>query len=301
MIIESYMKKMKRFIFENSMIKITRESPKLIQRGARSIFFGLLFFSALLFLNLLLIVNPAFAFPTLGQSIQQFQKSLESSINKEIQSIHEVADNITNCSNNVSLQTPANNKSSVYSYSSCSDNYGFPTIFTNIPIKTNLSGTITSAEYNMHSGKIVNSVFGNWSLKPDTGSRIDFKAYFKKQPLSISQTNQPPINNPQTNNDKNLSASSPKNHPTTGYNEQYNFSNFRVNAIMQQNLDTTYKGLIDATENNMSSKSHNQTNSYNDLDVSISVLSGKVLVMSFENENSFSNEFRNIPLVGLVR
>lgn len=303
MIIESYMEKMKRFFFENSVITITRAAPILIQKGARSIFFGLLFFSALFFLNHLLMVNPAFAFPTLGQSIQQFQKSLESSINKEIQSIHEVTDNITNCSDDTSLQAPANNtkNSSVYSYSSCSDNYGFPTISTNIPIKTDLSGTITSAEYNMHTGKIVSSVFGNWSLKPDTGNQIDFKAYFKKQPLIINLTNQPSLNNPQINNNTNLSASSSKNHSNTGNNEQYNFSNFRVNAIMQQNLDTTYKGLIDATENNMSSNSPNQTYSYNNLNVSISVLNGKVLVISFENENIFSNEFRNIPLVGLVR
>ena len=153
----------------------------------------------------------------------------------------------------------------------------------------------------MHSGKIFSSIFGNWSLKPDTGSRIDFMAYFKKQPLITNQTNQPSLNNPQSNNNTNLSTSSSKNHSNTGEIKQYNFSNFRVNAIMQQNLDTTYKGLIDATEKNMSSNSQNQTNSYNNLDVSISVLSGKVLVISFEKENSFSNEFRNIPLVGLVR
>jgi hypothetical protein len=69
---------------------------------------------------------------------------------------------------------------------------------------------------------------------------------------------------------------------------------------MQQNSDTTYKGIIDATEKNMSPNPSNHTNSYNNLDVSISILDGRVLVINFENQNGFSNEFRDIPLVGLV-
>jgi len=70
---------------------------------------------------------------------------------------------------------------------------------------------------------------------------------------------------------------------------------------MQQNSDITYEGTIDATESKMSFNSSNQTNSYHNLNVKISVLSGRVLVISFEDQNGFSNEFRNIPLVGLVR
>lgn len=302
MIFESCMKKIKPLFFENSMRAITSGSYHHIQKRARSIFVGILILSVMFFFNHLLIVHPTFAFPTLEQSIQQFQKSLESSINKEIQSIHDVTQNITNCSNNVSIQTQTNNikNSSIYFDKSCSDNFGFPLISNDIPIKTNLSGNLTSAEYDIPSGTIVSSVFGNWSLKSNSGSGIDFKAYFKKEPLIIDLTNQSLLNGPRINNSSNLSSSSSQNHSATLDNKQYNFSNFRVSAIMQQNSDITYEGTIDATENNVPSDSSNQTNSYNDLHVSISVLSGRVLVINFEDQDGFPNEFRNIPLVGLV-
>src|SRR5690349_6533652 len=124
MIFESYMKKVKRLFFRNPVRKINNASAIHIKKRARPIFFGILFFSAIFVFDHILNVHTAFAFPTLGQSIEQFQKSLESSINKEIQSIHEITDNITNCSNNMSLQTQVNNKnSSIYSADSCSDNY----------------------------------------------------------------------------------------------------------------------------------------------------------------------------------
>lgn len=301
MILESCMKKIKSLFFGNSMRAITNGSYMHIQKRTRSIFVGILFLSVMFFFNHL-SVHPGFAFPTLDQSIQQFQKSLESSINKEIQSIHDVTDNITNCNNNVSMQTQNNNNknSSIYSDKSCSDIFGFPLISKNIPIKTNLSGTITSAEYDIPSGKILSSLFGTWSLKPESGSGIDFKANFKKEPLTIHLTNQSLQNSPHINNNTTLSSSSSQNRSATLDNKQYNFSNFRVNAIMQQNSDITYEGTIDATESKMSFNSSNQTNSNHNLNVKISVLSGRVLVISFEDQNGFSDEFRNIPLVGLV-
>lgn len=296
------MKRNIKLLMANTFGIRTNVSLRFKQTRVKSLFLIILFSSAIFFFNNLLNIHPVTAFSTLDQTIQQFQKSLESSINNEIQSIREVTDNITNCSNNVSFQTQSHNNSnySILTDNNCSSNPNFPLISINTPIKNNMSGQITSAEYDTQSGKIMSSVFGNWSLKSGNGSQIDFITSFEKQPISNDLINQSSLTSPKINANANSSSLSVQNHLTTLGNKEYNFSNFRVDAIVQQNSDITYKGLIDATEKVISPISSNQTHTYHNLDVSISFLNGRVLVINFENQNSMSNEFRNIPLVGLI-
>lgn len=302
MIFEYYMEENKKFSFRNTVGIPANTSSRYHQKKLKSMFLVILFSSAIFFFNSLLNVHNAVAIPTLGQSIKQFQESLESSINKEIQSIHKIADNVTNCTYNISFQsqTHSNESNDIYANNGCFDNHKFPLITMNMPIKNNLTGQITSAEYDTQSGKIVSSIYGNWSLKSDTGERINFSAFFNKESFRIDLTNQSLLPTHQINSSTNNSSLPVQSHSAVGDIKAYNLSNFRVNAIMQQNYDTTYKGTIDVTEKNISSNSANQTNTYDNLNVSISILSGRILVINFENQNNWTNEFKNIPLVGLI-
>ena len=71
---------------------------------------------------------------------------------------------------------------------------------------------------------------------------------------------------------------------------------------MQQDSDITYKGTIDAIEKNLSSgiNSSATTNTFKEAKASISILDGRILVINFDKQTSLFNEFRNIPLVGLI-
>ena len=84
--------------------------------------------------------------------------------------------------------------------------------------------------------------------------------------------------------------------------ESHNLSNFRVTNVVQQNSDITYKGHIDAIEKNLSSgiNSTKTTNTFTDTDASISILDGRILVINFDEQGSLFNEFRDIPLVGVI-
>ena len=59
---------------------------------------------------------------------------------------------------------------------------------------------------------------------------------------------------------------------------------------------------MDVIEKNLSSgiNGTTTTNTFKDTDASISILDGRILVINFDKQSSLFNEFRDIPLVGLV-
>ncbi len=116
------------------------------------------------------------------------------------------------------------------------------------------------------------------------------------------------------NNDAILSVSLPKtefNNQTQstieaqqGFNlTSFDLSNFRVNAINQQNDDTTYHGMIDVVREAQSLDPNrpDETNTFKDINTSISILGNRILVINFDNQTELLNEFTNIPLVGIVK
>src|ERR1044072_6928329 len=145
----------------------------------------LLFVSTVLLFSFLHNTGTANATPFLDETIQQFQDNLQSSITKQIQSI----DNLTNsniCSNSISIQTQTNNTGQISSTTknTCNNN-SILSASSTVPFNdNNLSGTIVSTEYNLQTGKIINSLFGNWSLKTNNDTHIDFKTRFLEQPLN---------------------------------------------------------------------------------------------------------------------
>ncbi len=287
------MTKDKNLFFANSKKKLYRRSSLTIAKTRmKNLVPILLFVSSVFLLSYLQNTGTVVAttIPSLDQSIEQVQKSLQSSINKEIQSIDNITSNI-NCMNDVSIQTQTNNNSQTSSTTknTCNNNSLFSITSSNPAINKNLSGAITSAEYDLKTGKIINSIFGNWSLKTNNDSQIAFNSTFTTQPLNVS---------PNQNESTSLA-----NQTSVAMNKtEYNLSNFRVNTVMQQDSDITYKGTIDVVEKVLSSGSNasTATNTFKGTDVSISILDGRILVINFDKQTSLFNQFKDISLAGVV-
>jgi hypothetical protein len=288
--------------------------------------------SLVLFSTLILLFLPLFNLPSIQnynyahasislgqsiqQSIQQFQNNLQASINKELQSTLEgnISNNYYsdsgcgdnkegNNNNSISIQSQTNNngKTSSTVLNLCGNNTNFfsssSTPFTTI-ITTgneNLKGKIVSSEYNLTTGDIINSIFGNWSLvtTTDKGGEIRFNSSFIKQPLFLNST-------------ITINSDLPNRHSSDNTNliTSYGLSNFRTNSIQQINFDKTYHGKIDILkETIMSADTGRIVNSstFNDVGVSISVFDDQMLTIQFDNQSKLSKEFENIPLVGIVQ
>ena len=183
--------KVKISFFANSLRLCTGRSLTPGQKNIRILVPILLFISSVFFFGLLHGTSTADATPTLDQSIQQFQKNLQSSITKEIQSIANNTNNI-NCSNSISIQTQTNNngQTSSTTKNDCNNKSIISSSSMNPFINKNLSGAIVSTEYDLQTGKIISSIFGNWSVKTNSDNQIDFKTTFTKQPVNLpsSQT-----------------------------------------------------------------------------------------------------------------
>jgi len=103
------MTKDKNLFFANSKKKLYRRSSLTIAKTRiKNLVPILLFASSVFLLSYLQNTGTVVAttIPSLDQSIEQLQKNLQSSINKEIQSIDNITSNI-NCINDVSIQTYA--------------------------------------------------------------------------------------------------------------------------------------------------------------------------------------------------
>ena len=59
---------------------------------------------------------------------------------------------------------------------------------------------------------------------------------------------------------------------------------------------------MDVIEKNLSAgiNGTSTTNTYRDTNASVSILDGRILVINFDKQSSLFNEFRHIPLVGVV-
>ena len=276
--------------FTNSLRLCPGRSLIPDQKNIRILVPILLFISSVFFIGFLHSTSTADATPTLDQSIQQFQKNLQSSITKEIQSIANNTNNI-NCSNSISIQTQANNngQTSSTTKNTCNNNSIF-SASSIIPFTMkNVSGAILSSEYDLQTGKIINSLFGNWSLKSNNDSQIDFKTTFLEQPLNLS-----------SNHPKLALSSNPT---SAGQNKtEYNLSNFSVNTVTQQDSDITLKGTMDVIEKSISAgiNGKSTTNTFKDTGASLSILDNRILVINFDKQSSLFDAFRDIPLVGVV-
>lgn len=257
-------------------------------------------------------LNSATASLSIGQSIQQFQHNLQESINDELRSIFENNRNInsnsnSNCDNNnsISIQSQTNNNGITTSsiWNLC-DSLS-PSISKNV----NLHGKIVSSEYNISTGTIVNSIFGNWSLittapTADVGDSIDFNATFIIQPISHNISSI-------TLGENNLTASIYTDYNNTESNlnnnnnisTKYHLSDFVVNSIQQINNDIVYSGNIDVVKESVSGDANRstRTNTIDDVSISVSVFNENIMFIQFDNQSKLFDDLGHIPLVGVVK
>jgi hypothetical protein len=264
--------------------------------------------------------NNANASTSLGQSIKQFQENLQSDITREIQSNIKNGNYNCNSSNNISIQSQTNNNnqqatSTTMTY--CGDSAQVSSFLD----KTSLEGIIVSAEYDLKTDSIVNSIYGNWSFNFNENG---FNASFVIQPLSNNKSTDKyiPIDvnknavintntSTPTNNEGNtrnlLQVSSPTNQ--TGLSQtseqnsnttSYDLTNFKSGSINTINSNVILQGKIDVKQKIISNDSV-ESNVFEDVDVSIAVLSDRTLVVNFGNQTTMFDIFRNIPLVGFVK
>jgi len=220
-----------------------------------------------------------------------------------------------NCSSNLSIQTQSSNngKTGTATKSTCNDESSLSSsILSDNSHNLTLMGTIVSSEYDQKVGVIVNSVFGNWSLTTKNGYPIDFKSSFTLQPILYGYNN---VSSPKTFNDdvvlqgvSNNTAVSAAPHLDRTQKQYSNttlfsLSNFNVYSVQQQNSDNAYSGYIDVVQdvhfNDL--KKPDQTKIYKRTGVSISIMDYSVLFINFDKNSHLFDEFKNIPLVGLVR
>lgn len=286
--------------------------------------------------------NHVNASSNLGESIDQFRNNLQSSIDKQIQ-LNTNNNNVNCDSNtNFSIQSQTNNNGQTTSTSKTSCGVSTSTISSLSLNNVNLKGAIVSTEYNTTTGVIVNSLFGNWSLTTRDGNVNGFNSSFTKQPVFYNSNNavlsnftadtssnnvlagnaNPIAPNTNTNADpiggsKNNDATSSVSSLGTGFSQtqstignqqdsnltSYDLLNFRVNAINQQNNDTTYHGKIDVVREvqSLDTVRPDETNTFKDINTSVSILGNRILVINFDSQTNLFDEFTDIPLVGIVK
>ena len=240
-------------------------------------------------------ISYAHASSTLGESIQQFQENLQSSINKQIQSsTSNNNDNRCDGNNNISFQSQTNNngKNTIVSENYCGDlsSIRLDSSSSNV----NLKGVIVSTEYNKTTGIIVTSLFGNWSLTTKGDGSSDFESAFTKKPVFYDLTDDALSN---------TAKATQRQQQQQGYDIiSYKLSNFNTNSIIQQNSDMAFKGKMDVAEERRSLGSNQpyEKNTFYNIDASISILNNRTLLISFDSQTALFDEFKDIPLVGLV-
>jgi hypothetical protein len=265
--------------------------------------FPILMVSASLAFN----IGPANA-SSLDQSIQQFQKNLQSTI--ESSNNNNNNNNNNNCNNSISIQsqTNENGKTTSTTKNTCDDGSTTTTSTNNINSgsgKANLNGTIAGSEYNQDTGVIMNTMFGNWSLtNKDNGSK-DFNASFVVEPVyyNLATSNDSGNNTSVVNDNPSIGTQLAANHNVIGNTTSYFLSNFVGNSVQQQNEDVIYSGKIDVIQEIKSNNAtiSDETNNFRGVGVSISVIDNSVLFVNFDSQTPLSKEFVNMPIVGLVK
>ena len=265
-----------------------------------------------LFLPILMVSAPlAFNINTVNAqlNLDDFMKQTQDNIQSTIESSNNDNNN-NNCDNNISIQsqTNENGKTTSTTKNTCDDGTTTTTSTNNVNSgspKADLNGTIVGSEYNQDSGVIINSLFGNWSLTTNDNGSKNFNASFIIQPVYYNLSETITLGNDTTagNNNNNGNTQLTNINDDIGNTTSYHLSNFVGNSVQQQNEDVTYSGKIDVVQEMKSNNAtiSDETNNFKGVGVTISVIDNRVLFINFDSQTPLSNEFVNIPIVGLVR
>lgn len=265
-----------------------------------------LLFASLLSITFISIYDPYFYLVNAYNSVNNFVMQSQSGT---------ISDN---CGSNFSIQTQSssNGKSETTTKNTCNDGSTLSSssngILSDNSGNLTMRGTIVSSEYNQKDGVIASSVFGNWSLISKDDHPIDFKSSFTLRPIIYGyddvyspKTFNSGVVSPGISNNTVVYAGSQSDKTKNQYSNttSYSLSNFNVYSVQQQNSDKTYSGYIDVAQvvHSNDLKKPDQTKIYKKTSVSISIMDNSVLFINFDKNSNLFDEFKDIPLVGLVQ
>ncbi|HEU5119529.1 MAG TPA: hypothetical protein VFT71_00960 [Candidatus Nitrosocosmicus sp.] len=245
---------------------------------------------------LLISTSISFGFADAQLNLDDFMKQTQENIESTIEN-SENSNN--NCDNNISIQTQTNEngKTTSTTRNTCDGETSTNTVGAGGPENGNMNGNIVSSEYNLETGIIVNSIYGNWSLTTQENGSKNFSASFVKQPIYINSSEVSDTVNATATMDDTVSFDRVVN--TTSYD----LSNFVGNSVQQQNNDVTYSGKIDVVKEISSNNEtiSDETNNYNGIGVSLTLIDNRVLFINFDTQSPLSEEFINAPIVGIAK
>ena len=245
---------------------------------------------------LLISTSISFGSADAQLNLDDFMKQTQENIQSTIEN-SENSNN--NCENNISIQTQTNEngKTTSTTRNTCDGETSTNTVGAGGPENGNMDGNIVSSEYNLETGVIVNSIYGNWSLTTQENGSKNFSASFVKQPIYINSSEISDAINATATVDDTVSNNRVAN--TTSYD----LSNFVGNSVQQQNNDVTYSGKIDVVKEISSNNEtiSDETSNYNGIGVSLTLIDNRVLFINFDTQSPLSEEFINAPIVGIAR
>ncbi|HSA75593.1 MAG TPA: hypothetical protein VLE21_05330, partial [Candidatus Nitrosocosmicus sp.] len=242
---------------------------------------------------LLISTSISFGSADAQLNLDDFMKQTQENIQSTIEN-SENSNN--NCENNISIQTQTNEngKTTSTTRNTCDGETSTNTVGSGGTENGNMHGNIVSSEYNLETGIIVNSIYGNWSLTTQENGSKNFSASFVKQPIYTNSSEVSDTVNVTATVDDTISNNRVAN--TTSYD----LSNFVGNSVQQQNNDVTYSGKIDVVKEISSNNEtiSDETSNYNGIGVSLTLIDNRVLFINFDTQSPLSEEFINAPIVG---
>ena len=167
---------------------------------------------------------------------------------------------------------------------------------TNVP-KMTLSGKIASAQFNLQTGSVEATLFGNWSLHSRSFSNTNLTADFVMRNTSNANNN----NGVATNNS------------TGGQIQEFRISGLKINSFQQTNGNNntilSLRGITNLTT--IAGSQSAQTKSIEGVPISITIIQNKMIIFNFDSSGQTGNQnsaadaallriFDRLPIIGIV-
>lgn len=168
---------------------------------------------------------------------------------------------------------------------------------TNVP-KMTLSGKIASAQFNLQTGSVEATLFGNWSLNAGSFSNTNLTADFVLR---------------NTSNSNNSNGAATNNNSISGQIQEFHINGLKIDSFQQTNGNNdsiqSLRGTTNLTATGGSQA--DQTKLVEGIPISITIIQNKMIIINFDssgqtgNQNSLMNAallhiFDRLPIIGIV-
>ena len=169
---------------------------------------------------------------------------------------------------------------------------------TNIP-KMDLAGKIASSQFNLQSGQIEATLFGNWSMHVESFSNTSLSADFALHIISPAAS---------------ANGESTRDEAQT----QFHINNLKINSFQQTSGNSNGNDVLSlrGTADLNSASESRQARSLHDVPISITIIQNKIMIITFDTKEgaATTNEtgnstgaadlslrvFDNLPIIGIT-